>query len=428
MTLNQFKHDMIRGLGTCQITLHESNDIEIYRPIILYGLLNVISYEHVIEGTRSHYIYQLIKHFHDDEHFLSKVIHKLENTKRSNHLKITLIERLREFAIDGYQVAITTLYDHYHMLIHKKKIGKSDYIVLDYLCVALFHVQKMKFLNHHIKSMKALRKPLDQNYLGWFHFVVINTFKDKGINKFKEIYPDIETEPQYNFIQEGFTLDNLLMHINDEDFSEQYIAFYKRASMEEIHKTIDYIIQSKDEYTIIKLLDLISHREGFDYKIHEILNMIDRHNDQVKYAIYEYCCYVKNDQVKKLGYSLLKHSSTRSYGIRMLIINYQNADNQVIIKQTKKIRVDYNNTQKWHEVFGDVIIFLDENHKQAPYELLEYMFNETLTSIHRDWIFDVLKKRKMLTKEILEVYQYDSDADVSSKAHKLLNKKKQVDL
>ena len=37
MTLDQFKHDMIRGLGTCQIALRETNEIEIYRPIILYG-------------------------------------------------------------------------------------------------------------------------------------------------------------------------------------------------------------------------------------------------------------------------------------------------------------------------------------------------------------------------------------------------------
>lgn len=74
MNVRQFKHDMIRGLGSCYLELQKCENIDRFKSTVLFGCLNDISFDHQIEGTRSHYIYRLMKFFNDDKYFENAII------------------------------------------------------------------------------------------------------------------------------------------------------------------------------------------------------------------------------------------------------------------------------------------------------------------------------------------------------------------
>ena len=52
MTKKQFRHDMRRGLGSCQLELRRCTDIEEYRQDILWGIQHALAYDAQCEGTR----------------------------------------------------------------------------------------------------------------------------------------------------------------------------------------------------------------------------------------------------------------------------------------------------------------------------------------------------------------------------------------
>jgi len=423
MTLKEFKHDMIRGLGTCIIELKDSNEINKYKPVVLFGCLNVLSYEHQMEGTRSGYIYDLTQFFKDDSYFENAIIEKFNKNLRDSTLIISLIERLAQFAMSGSDNARQTLYAKYEKMIQRKNINDEDGILLDWLCVSLFHVSGYRFLKYHIRSMKQLKEVIKEDHLSWFYYNAQQKYKDKAVVLLKTIHPNYGRTPELPFEQKDFTFKNILNHLMDEDFYRRYSAFVYRTDDSEIKKAIDFLIDDLDLSKKQRLFRLL-HKDITDYRIEDVIKMIGKYTLEIDESIYEYCsCVIENPITKKLGYSLLDNPSLRSFGLQMIIRNYTAQDKNSVIFYTKKLKIDYEDAGNWHNVFSMLIFLMDCKKKDLPEELLQYIFNETLTSFHRDMAIDVMKKRNMLSMEFLNVAQYDSDYDVSYKAKRILRRK-----
>ena len=97
-TVKQFKHDMVRGIGSCYIELDSSKNIDVYKEAVLFGLTNAISFEQQMEGTRSDYLYDLTLFFNDESYFVNGVIDRLKKKIYSDGLFIHLVEHLVVFA------------------------------------------------------------------------------------------------------------------------------------------------------------------------------------------------------------------------------------------------------------------------------------------------------------------------------------------
>jgi len=422
MTLKKFKHDMIKGLGTCIIELENSTEIEKYKPIVLFGCLNVLSYEIQIEGSRSEFIYDLTQYFNDDSYFENAIIEKLNKKLKNNILIISLIERLAQFAMSGSERSKNTLYAKYDKLIHKKNISRDDGIILDWLCVNLLDVSGYRFLKYHVEAMRKLTIVIDDSHLGWFYSKVQQRYKNNGAQLLKSIYPEYGNNSNLSTEQKDFSFMNILSHLMDENFYYKYGSFVYTADDLEIEKAIDFLIDDEDLDKKLRLFDLLDG-DIKDYRINDVIDMIGRYSPEIDKKIYDYCCSVKQSPVtKKLGYSLLDKPLLRSYGIQMIIRNYDSTDLETVVEYSKKVKIDYEDTEEWYSLFSMLIILMDSQNKNQPISLLHYIFYETLSSFHRELVFDIMKKRRLLTKQLIDIAYYDSDWDIVKKAKRSLSK------
>jgi len=422
MTLKEFRHDMIRGLGTCIIELENAIAIDKYRPIVLYGCLNVLSYEHQMEGTRSEYIYELTQYFHDDTYFENAIIDKFNKNLRNSKLIITLLERLTQFAMRGSECSKKTLYAKYDELIQKKKISIDDGIILDYLCVNILDVSGYRFFKYHVNTMEKSNKIIDDAHLGWFYFKVHQRYKNKGIELLRKIYPDYGNNSKSTFDHNDLTFNNLLNHLMDEDFYLRRIAFAYRADESEIRKAIDYLIEDTD-INRKRMLFSLFRNDIKAYRIDDVVEMLGKYSPEIDKQIYKYCSNViKSSVTKKIGYSLMNEPLLQSYGIQMIIRNYDSTDLETVVKYTKKVKIDFEDSEEWYSLFSMLLNHMDSRNKNQPISLLQYIFFETLSSYHRELAFDIMNKRKLLTKQLVEIACYDSDWDIVNKAKKSLSK------
>jgi len=422
MTLKEFKHDMIRGLGTCIIELENSTKIEKYMPIVLYGCLNVLSYEHLMEGTRSGYIYELTQYFNDDTYFENAIIDKFNKNLRDSTLIITLIERLAQFVMSGSGRSKNTLYAKYDKLVHKKKISRDDGIILDHLCVNLLDVSGYRFLKYHVNIMEQLNTIIDDSHLGWFYFKVKQRYKNKGIELLRKIHPEYGYDVKSSNKENNYSFVNILNHLNDEDFYLRRLSFVYRADESEIRKAIDYLINETD-INRKRILFSLFRNDIKDYRIDDMVGMIGKYSPEIDKKIYEYCSnIVKSPVTKKLGYSLLNKPLLRSLGLQMIIRNYEPIDLETVVNYSKKVKVDYEDTEEWYSLFSRLLILMDSHNKNHPVKLLHYIFFETLSAYQREQAFDIMKKRRILTKQFIEIARYDSDWDIVKKAKRFLSK------
>ncbi|MDE5856167.1 MAG: hypothetical protein K2H06_03875, partial [Anaeroplasmataceae bacterium] len=67
----------------------------------------------------------------------------------------------------------------------------------------------------------------------------------------------------------------------------------------------------------------------------------------------------------------------------------------------------------------DTIHFMNHKRKDYPDEILLLNYSKAYSSFQREHIFDILKKRELLTKEIIEECCYDFNSEISAKANRL---------
>lgn len=153
MTKKEFKRAMLCGLGRCIQTLDTEEDIEKYRDIILWGCTHEIFYDAQCEGTKSRYLYEMVKHYPDVSPFIEAVIDcaRQQMTKNS-WLFFQCCEFLGFFAADGDKRACQALYalyeELYRILVHKRKRTKYGLLPekdnFEQLCIAIVNMEPTK--------------------------------------------------------------------------------------------------------------------------------------------------------------------------------------------------------------------------------------------------------------------------------------------
>lgn len=422
MSLRRFKHDMIRGLGSCYCNLQSEKDIDKYKEIIQYGFLNPISFDQQIEGTRSNYLYELMKFFSDDYFFLESIILKLHKKNINENLFIHLVEHLVPFSEDGYIEATEELYRQYDKLINKKKFTKSDGKKLDRLCVCLVRIDGMRFIRNHISKIKKYTNKIKSADLSWLHYRIVRKYKQKGITLIKQVYSDFSTDPIYPTKPKDYKYISLIHSLGDKDHPRKMNLFSMKAEDSDKKKAIDYMIDNPNIEHKKSLLHILGIYEVLQYRVDDIINMIGKYDSEVNELIYYYCTELKDNKSRTLGYSLLENVYYRALGLQMIIQNYSDKDRDIIVRYTKKVKVDYKETEDWFNLFSKLIELLDNKKKNLPEELLLHIYNESLTSFKRELAFDIMKKRGMLTKKLLSEAIHDSDYDISKKAKRLFKK------
>ena len=127
MTKKQFRHDMRRGLGSCQLELRRCTDIEEYRQDILWGIQHALAYDAQCEGTRAIYFFDMIELFDDWSEFYTLIADSAKrNIKDPGWRFFHYEEILALMAGAGYAPAQETMDELYELLLRAVQRGRPS--------------------------------------------------------------------------------------------------------------------------------------------------------------------------------------------------------------------------------------------------------------------------------------------------------------
>ena len=138
MDLKQFEEALKKGLGRVIYALQE--DANKYREVVEKYIDKCLSYDYIIEGTRSRYMYKVLSFYNDKKYFYNKLSNKFKNMKFDNIKDFHyLSEMLVSFYNDGFEEANTILWDKYYELYkyiyNKKKLTNGLKNIIEMLVI-----------------------------------------------------------------------------------------------------------------------------------------------------------------------------------------------------------------------------------------------------------------------------------------------------
>ena len=150
-----------------------------------------------------------------------------------------------------------------------------------------------------------------------------------------------------------------------------------------------------------------------------MFSLIHKHGKEVDDEIYKTLSYQKSKNIEKLGLTLINDKENIVNGIMILMRNYKKDYKKLLINAFKKVKFYF---RTYNPLINATIDFMYSSKKDLPDEILFYIYNKSYDSFCREYIIDFMKKRKLLTKELLTEMLHDADSDIRIKAKKWLKK------
>lgn len=474
MTKKEFKRAIQCGLGRCIQELHNTDDLERYREIILWGCTHELSFDAQCEGTRAWYLYSMVQYYADKAPFIEAAISCGEKQMTKNGwLFMQCIEFLSFFAMDGSKKAYNALFSYYEQmyqtLLRKRKLTKSGMMPeldnFEELCIVIvnLHDTKESCLKAYVETVQDIGYLISNNSLfGTEDFLWFQSDYEGEFGK-KRIYKALEKRAQTS---EGVREYLLRLYAEDEKKNHQtvdrkhpqsaediYIQLVsgkvpgrdipilyawmlsRRGDRQELLKLSDYYKKETKPEVRTNLLHLLANSRCADVLDAAcIIADSKSENEELKKYAFQALSYMRSEEVRKYALELLKdwkqyqnirdlYHNTAYFEdiIGMLANNYQKEDYDCLVSLVKQIPVTYYGEINWHSVYSSVCdIFERKGVKNPPKELLVYMYEHGLCSCCREFILREMSRRRMLTENILKECLYDSNEDIRKFAEKKL--------
>ena len=424
MTEKEFKEALLRGQGRCILAARE-NPEKFYNEV-LWACSNEVAFDAQCEGTRSLFVYEIINCFEDKTPFLNAVINALKNSKSDGRwLTLYLAELLGFFADDGYEEAFEALWEKYEELyIHILKTEEQPDGVFnerdDFENIALVLSDRKKYFFRIAEDIGKLyvEKPfLDGGDFDWL-------WASKGKRRIRG-------------------LEKLAK-------KSTYIAEYLRASLEEEREYKEMLLaRRKDSEMPLRLRVKMNKDNAVSEAVQNYLSQTDA--DERAKALKNFCISAypgdpapilkdaksDNEELRfaaLYALSKIRHPAVREFAEKNLekdlenalpifIKNYTPADTSFLVEKVKSVPVDFEDSTCWHHIFSTVIGMAFDGLK-APAELLYYIYEMNYCSNCRWSTLRQMRRRRLLTDEILQECLYDHNDDIRKLAAKKLSKHK----
>lgn len=464
MTKKEFKKAMQCGLGRCITTLDQSENIEKYYDIVLWGCTHNFSYDAQCEGIRSWYTYEMIKRFEDKLSFLKKIIYHYEKSilKSGTGWELAYISNiLVYFAIDGSQLAVDALWRGYQklyqILYERKRTSNSVFFIKECfqeLCIALIGLEKEKAGEVYLKIIEDmgnlyLYSPVFQNWNNAF-----SSFDDhceclygkRNINKigkekakesqpvetyiaYKEEYKEEmecnRTNHRQQYPQNATEVYEYLKNglIKERDKSNRIIyllsgrIFIRKNKIDELHKLAKMYKEEKNPILRARLLQVFTNSVcAFLLDPEVVIHDTKSEHETLSNQAFEALHYIHHEKVREYAYTMLHDKNHREDVICMIANNYQKEDKKIFVDMVKSVPIVYHGDEDWHDVFFSVLdMFKNRAIKNPPKELLLYMYENTQCSCCRENILIEMGRRRMITKNIRMECLWDSNEDIRNR-------------
>lgn len=404
MLKKKFIDTIRKGLGRAYLEIEAAENKEEYRESLLYACLSDCSYEFVCEGSKGAYLFELISLFDDTAYFKQNIIHFLQNKLPKRGLFAQLLDILRCYYHQGDREIKPFLNDYYRHFIENGKWTKNKILCYEYLCIILYQIFGLKRVFKILKDIEKLK--INKNDIDWFLFVI--PWKNETIQNF--LPKENNTPKTYEHTFEVF--------LEQARANRFHCSLAHWASDIEYEKCIAYLKQTKNEADILLILDALQYEDSPKAIPEEILfSLLNVHGKRIDNEIYCTLSYVKSKRVESLALTLLNDQENAISAIHMLMNNYKKEYKKLLVNAYKKIKFSFN---KYTMLESYTIDFMHSTKKDLPDEILFYTYENSYDAFDRELIVDRMKKRKLLTKEMLNELQHDSNHETRKKATKWL--------
>ena len=147
------------------------------------------------------------------------------------------------------------------------------------------------------------------------------------------------------------------------------------------------------------------------------LGLLRKFGKEIETEIYKVIEYYNAKEVEKLGLGLIKTNEHLTDGLIMLFNNYNKKYKNLIVEAYLRIPFSFN---RYFAITSETITFMNHKRKNYPDEILLINFEKSYDSFNREYIFDVMKKRNLLTEDLINECLYDYDYELKAKASKII--------
>lgn len=473
MTKKEFKRAMVCGLGRCIQTLDKEEDRERYQDIILWGCTHEIFYDAQCEGTKSSYLYEMVKHYPDVSPFIEAVIDcaKRQMTKNS-WLFSQCCEFLGFFGSDGDERARHALYgiydDLYQIIMHKRKRTKYGLFPerdnFEYLCIEIVNMGNTKEACIHayckivedVGTLMMNASLIDSWDFMWFQSCWedelgekrLHSVLEKRAKKSEAVQYYLEAIQQRQQDMENRSANRRKLPKTAKDIYDKLahggkvgydipiaiVWMWTRDGQEQEIKRLARYHKKEEDVEIRAQLTRMLAREQSAYLLDVDILLADckSENKLLQEYAFQALSYIRHKKVREYAFevlgdvkdpaNILKKATQLEYFesvFVMLIYNYEKEDESWFVEAVKAIPVLRSEKINWHSIYMDIRhIFKNKNMDSPPKEILYHMYEYSQCACCRDFIVREMSRRRMLTDELLQECLHDSYSYIREFAEK----------
>lgn len=439
MNRKDFKRYMRQGLGRCVLSLHETDDIEKYKDIVLWGCLHNLSYDTQCEGTRAAYLYQLVSCFHDDAYFITPTIDAFwKLPQQSGWTFVHFCELLRLFAENGNDEAKNALYEKYKVLLSsltvKRRFRTYDYErdQFEQICIDLIFLGGSDAFFKIAEDMGTLfkRNPHydSSDFAQFFSASESNFGKKRFASLLKQgarqsenifrLYENVRSVLPDSFVtvrkpMQAPQTDDLITEINTTgELSFASKVKFSRNAGENEKKRLALAVLEEEELS--KKAGLLSAFQNEAFPIHheELIAYSKSDHKQLCKTAFTVLTNCRSTVVRQYALELLASGENSYYAIQMLIFNYTPEDKPILLSALYRLGADNKDEPGRHGIGLHILDAFDRK-LRLPKECLLYIYETSLCSCCREHAVRLLAKHRWLTADIMEECRYDSNCDIA---------------
>lgn len=429
MTKKEFKEAMLRGLGRCVIVVRQ--EPEKYRDLVLWACKRNFAYDAQSEGTRSWYTYTMANAYPDKETFIHAAAEALKKHRPNGSWDLLhLSEILMFFADDGYESAGQALEEKYQetlatMCAQKRRPNRVFHELTDLEQLGLvLTVDSASFLRvaRNFGRLYREKSYMEDGDFAWFfsckgdryrRTMVRAARKDEDVACFlqresadiaarEELW--VQRKASFPDGLTGVRLSCWLANKADQETVEQYALAYRGQTQSELRaKALSAFFSCPypdDPYSIIQ--DSQSSCE-------ELQNAAWRALKNIRHPV------VREFALNNVGKGIRTPEN-----FALLATNNMPGDGKMMEGLLREL-ITQKDWDGLHAAGMDVYrAFREESGIPHLKHLLPILYEYNPCSFCRESALVYMSKHRMLTKEMLEECQFDSNDDIRKMAAKRL--------
>ena len=431
MTKNEFKEAMLRGHGRCIMAVRQ--EPEKFRDLVLWACQRNIAYDAQSEGTRSWYVYRMVKVYSDREAFIHAAAEALRKYRSNSGWDLLhLSEFLMFFAMDGYAAARQAVEEKYRELLDKMHQRKRrpnglfhELSDLEQLGLVLC-LDRNSFLRiaGDFGRLYREKKYMEDGDFPWFFASKAERYqktmlraaqKDENIacliqreqadiDARRKLWAQQMEMPTENLT--GARLSRWLARKADQETVERYALIYQAQT---------------DPQLRAQALEAFSRcpYPGDPQPIIEDTRASCAHLQQAAWNALE---NVRHTAVRRfaLGNAAIGNRTLENFAL--LVTNYRPQDGKLLETLLRKW-IDAKDWEGLHSAGMEVYrAFFKDSGIPHPKHLLPLLYEFNPCSYCRQTALEYLARHRMLTTQMLEECLYDSNDEIRQMAERKLNR------